>query len=465
MKVTTAAILDKRKKRKSSNTLPVVIRVTFNRIPIKFPVGIDLTQKDFEKLSSPRLGEELTALKKKIDEEHDRAKKIIKKLNPFSFDGFREVFYEDKPVRKREKKIELVTAKAEIPEPEVQEVTAIKEAHKTKFRNQYGARKYPTVKSKVNYFALGEVARIYGKYIKSAEAEKRIGSVINYFNSLMSLLAFQPDLKFKEITKAFLFRYETWMIEKNNSYATIGIYLRPLRAIYRQGIKAHKISKAKYPFGKGEYVIPKGRKNKKPASQAILKKLYNHEQETACESEMMCLDYWFFIYYGNGLNMKDVALLKYGNIDNGFIRIYRAKTINTTRDEPKIISIFINEDMKRIISKWGNADRTPGNYIFPILTPSITAYRQRELIHLFTKRVNNWMREIVACEDIDEKITGKRARDYFATVLRDAGVTISFISGALGHADIKTTENYFGAYEDNQQKAIVSHLEGFKKIV
>jgi integrase len=41
------------------------------------------------------------------------------------------------------------------------------------------------------------------------------------------------------------------------------------------------------------------------------------------------------------------------------------------------------------------------------------------------------------------------ARHSFATILKRSGVPVAYISDALGHADLKTTENYLSGFEDD----------------
>lgn len=76
-----------------------------------------------------------------------------------------------------------------------------------------------------------------------------------------------------------------------------------------------------------------------------------------------------FGYYANGINPKDIACLKWKNLDDDFIVLVREKTKLSTRTKPKNIVIPLNEDMKLIMDRWGNNDRNLENYIFPILQP------------------------------------------------------------------------------------------------
>ncbi len=45
----------------------------------------------------------------------------------------------------------------------------------------------------------------------------------------------------------------------------------------------------------------------------------------------MARDYWLFMYFCNGMNMKDMCLLTYGNIKGNVLSFERAKTAKTKR--------------------------------------------------------------------------------------------------------------------------------------
>ena len=59
------------------------------------------------------------------------------------------------------------------------------------------------------------------------------------------------------------------------------------------------------------------------------------------------------------------------------------------------------------------------------------------------------------------KVTTYTARHSFATTLKRSGVNVSFISEAMGHKDIKTTENYLGSIEETDRNKIANILTNF----
>ena len=179
----------------------------------------------------------------------------------------------------------------------------------------------------------------------------------------------------------------------------------------------------------------------------------------------MYLDFWFFIYLGNGMNVKDLVMLKYKNIDGKFIRFIRSKTENTTRSNPQIISVYCSEELQSIIEGWGNAEKNPDNYIFPILSNGMDGYETRHKIQLFNKLINNYMYEIGAEIGIAQKLSTMAARHCFSTQLKRPGVNVEAIRELLGHHNLKTTMSYLDSFEDASKAEQVANLLPFRKVI
>jgi integrase/recombinase XerD len=471
MSVTTAIILDKRRMNKKTNNYSVVIRVTFNRIPRAFPIGMEMSEGEFKKLvdpkSVPHLGEKLREIKQKMEKEEQRAKSTIKNLYKFSFPAFKEAFCAFRPKgRKKASNRSLLlvgpgqqVSTAATASPVAKRTTG--SAFQHSFKNQFGGRKYPRDKSEIDFQALGEVAIHYGVYIQKLEAQERIGTVGCYVSSLASLLNYHPQLRFSDITELELFRYEKWMKAKGNSVTTLSLYLRCLRHIFNVAIAKKLVDRDLYPFGPEKYIIPSGKNVKKAISIADIQRIYEYPSQDP--TEKMCRDFWFFIYLGNGMNVKDLALLKYANIDGQFIRFIRAKTVNTSRVDPPLISVYCSEDVLALIDRWGNADKSPTNYIFPILSPGLDGYGMRHKIQLFTGLINDYMCSIGAALGIARKLTTMAARHSFSTQLKRSGASPEVIREMLGHNNLKTTMNYLDSFEDESKAEHAKNLLPFRK--
>ena len=118
--------------------------------------------------------------------------------------------------------------------------------------------------------------------------------------------------------------------------------------------------------------------------------------------------------------------------------------------------------MKVIIEKWGNKDKSPGNFIFPILEVGITPLRKYEVIHLFVRFINDWMKHILKNLGIDKKATTYVARHTFSTILKRSGASTEYIQEALGHSDVKTTESYLDSFGKEVKKEFALRLTSFK---
>lgn len=296
----------------------------------------------------------------------------------------------------------------------------------------------------------------FDKYIRELKDEKRIGTAVSYETAINSIESFKSGMKYADVTVPLLKKYESTMIAAGKSKTTVGIYLRSLRTIFNRA----NIDKALYPFGEGKnkYSIPTSRNVKKALTLSEVEKIYKYQAEPAT-SKAMAKDYWIFIYLCNGLNVKDLCLLKHKNIDGDILKYERAKT---KRKKDNIqITVSLKPDAKAIISRWGQPSINPENYIFPHLTKGLTPEREREIYQQLTKTINKYIKRIATEVGINKGVTTYFARHSFATVLRNAGASTGFISEALGHSDMKTTQSYLAGFEQETIHKTTDALTAF----
>src|SRR5690606_9346075 len=147
-----------------------------------------------------------------------------------------------------------------------------------------------------------------------------------------------------------------------------------------------EIEKEQYPFGKKKYSIPTTKGTKKTLSSKQLKTLYESKPETSQQEKAK--DFWFLSFNASGINVKDIALLKYKDIDDDTIKFYRAKTQYTSKSNLEQITVYLNDYTKWFIKKYGTNDHSPDNYVFGILNNSMTAEQQQNKIENFTRFIN-----------------------------------------------------------------------------
>lgn len=405
------AIVQDTRREKKDKKYPIKLRVTYNRTAKYFPANIDLTKDEFKNVNSKRTMDTLLQVKSNIVEMEANATAIVKSLRPFSFAGFAKKFI-DNPISN------------------------------------------------------DLLASLFSNQIKKLNRQGRIGTATCYQTCYNSLMDFDKKLSIEKITSDLLYEYENWMLAKGKSITTVGIYLRSLRAVFNEAVDEGFLPKDFYPFGKKKYQIPTGRNVKKALSLNDIAKFYNYRKKKTDPNYLAYLkakDFWLFSYFGNGINIKDIALLKYKNIRGEYIVIERAKTLRTTRSNPQPISIFINKEINEVISRWGSTDTSPDNFVFPIIDPKTDLVQQRKDIQQFTKVINKWTKRISEDLDLEVRITTYTARHSFSTVMKRAGASIEFISEALGHRDVKTTENYLDSFENEVKKEFSRKLSAFKK--
>lgn len=429
--------------KKKTNKYPVKLRVVFERKPRDYQTIFDLTVEDWKKLDASRVASSLQIIREKLKAIEASARECISKLESFSYEDFEKDYVLNNPLFRQRRSIK----KAVLPTNYL-------------FDRSLYEHRFPIFKESEN--EPGRLLSIHLYYIDKLLQEHRIGTAVSYQTSCYSFIKFRGNVRLTEITPAYLHQYESWMFAQDYSKTTIGIYTRQLRTLFNEAIEQGLIRREKhYPFGRRKYVPPTSRNIKKALTLQDVGKLYYYQP--VCEQEQWAKDFWFFSYLANGINTKDIALLKYRNIQGEYLVFERAKTEKSTRNDPKLISVFISEDLQAIINRWGNKDKNSNNFIFPILNAGITPMRQYELIELFVASINDWMLKIKKKVGIERNVTCYVARHTFSTVMKRSGVSTEYIQEALGHTSIKTTENYLDSFEKEVKKEFANKLVSFKE--
>lgn len=399
--VSVIALLDTVRQGKKGK-YSVRLQIIFKRYPKYYSTKIQMLPEDWKKVIGQKTRGDLKEKKVIIHEVLRKALAIIYKMDTFSFEEFDKQFLDRDRIR-------------------------------------------------------DDVFSAFEAYRKLLTEGERLGNENMYHYALESLKGFHKSnrLSFKSINIHFLKKYESEMVKEGKSLTTIGMYLRCLRYLYNEAIKEGVVKLQDYPFGKGKYEIPKPQNIKKALTLPEVEKIYKYLPKNLTEQYFR--DIWLFSYFCNGINMKDICLLKYSDISGEHIYYRRAKTINTNRNS-KPIDVIITDKVSKIIEQWGSKPIDPEHFIFPFLSKGQSAEQKFKTIRQAIATTNNYMKNIGKELEIENKITTYSARHTYATVLKRLGVNIAFISEAMGHSDIKTTENYLDSFEDEQKKEIANKL-------
>lgn len=247
--------------------------------------------------------------------------------------------------------------------------------------------------------------------------------------------------------------------DKPKKLTTVGVYLRALRAVFNSAIDEGEIDKELYPFGsdkKGKYQIPKTTGVKKALSSGELSRLRHAQPQT--EGQQIALDFWLFSYACKGLNLADIARIRYADIKGDQLVFFRAKTINTTRHDMKPIKVHLTGLAKGIIEKYGRKPARPRDLIFTIIKDGATAKEKKIMVRDFTRRANWHLKKLAESLGITGDVSSIWARHSFSTNAIRKGASMEMVGEALGHSNVKTTQGYFAGFEDEAMKKLMEDL-------
>jgi integrase len=295
-----------------------------------------------------------------------------------------------------------------------------------------------------------------------------------YRLSYLSLSKYNGSpVRFKDCTAQFLKDWQDWMLagcdgEKPRSKATVGMYARCIRHIWKRGIRKGYAKLSAYPFGqeKEQYQIPEGSNDPAPLTPKDIYDLI--EYAPISEWENKAKSFWLMSFFCNGMNPKDICLLKRKQLKDETFNFERAKTIRTLK-KPLVGTVVLTDQIRAIIEEFGNKDHTPEAYVFPMLNNRFTRYdkenrvrikvhpddmeqRISDLVDNFTRYVNEGIKRIWVAMGKPNIPTFYDARDSFATIMRDLGVEPLFIQESLIHAHFSTTQNYLGKFPDSKKR-------------
>jgi len=267
------------------------------------------------------------------------------------------------------------------------------------------------------------------------------------------------NLEFKELTVKKLKELELFMKERGVKQTTYYRYITTLKSAFRMAQKDGVIPLDLFPFGRDQYSVPRCITVKRALKISEIEKIYKYEPEPF-SNEDEAKDFWILSYLCNGINMTDLYKLKYANINNDFISFIRQKTEHSSGVQKPIL-IPITDDIQRIIDKRGNPDKSPNNYVFPLLSDDLSFKDKKYKIAWRVRKFNVCMQQVGKKLGIEKHITTYTARHSFATVLKRSGISTEFISESLGHSNVKITESYLDSFENNQKKEVAKFLTSF----
>lgn len=303
--------------------------------------------------------------------------------------------------------------------------------------------------------------------INTLRKQRRLSTEASYKYSEKALKDFVENklkhsydaLTFYDINEGWLHEFESYMLISNRSITTVGIYLRALRALFNKAIAEQEIEQELYPFGKRKYQIPSSNGVKKALTKEQIKGLFETEPKT--EQQEKAKDFWFFSFNCNGMNIKDIALLKHKYLSEDKFHFYRAKTVQTSKASLTPITVYVNDYIRDFVIKYGTPNNNPEDYVFDILSNEMSAEKQHARIKNFTRFLNQHLQKLCKENDLPT-ISSYWARHSFATLSVQKGASLEFMRESLGHNSMSTTLNYFAGFDDESKKEFSQSLMDFE---
>lgn len=295
----------------------------------------------------------------------------------------------------------------------------------------------------------------FERQIAAMKETGRINTAIKYTATCTSLGKFHSaKLRFEDITSRFLAEFETFLRGEGNQPNSIATKLSVLKAVYNKAIADKIFLCRENPFALYKVGKHWTQTRKRSIHKEDIQRLIQSESPvTRSPYTEFARDIFLFSYFSAGINFKDIATLRYTDMEEDRIFYHRHKT-------GKAMTCRLHPQAKEIIAKYARSGAMREDYIFPILDRHIHCTEQqihnrvhKVLIHI-NRALKSWSRLL----GLTTPLTTYVARHTYATVLKRSGVSVALISESLGHSDLSTTQIYLDSFENAQIDAAMKNL-------
>ncbi|MCH2232474.1 MAG: site-specific integrase [Crocinitomicaceae bacterium] len=216
-----------------------------------------------------------------------------------------------------------------------------------------------------------------------------------YYEAKRALTKYMPNinLSFTDIDYNFLKGYEKYLLGVRKIKSNpASVYIRTLRAAYREAMRRGHIDVSHYPF-KGELNLAgyslanlKSKTQPRALSHEDMEKVKNFDHE-AHPKLSKAVNLFLFSYYAFGINLMDLSHLKKDNIHEQELRYTRSKT-------GEKFCFELNTEALRIINHF----KSDSAYLFPILSEfHKSAQQKKDRIHELQGQINLALKRLLRC--------------------------------------------------------------------
>ena len=274
-----------------------------------------------------------------------------------------------------------------------------------------------------NSIAPKTLDEMFWHIIDGLRSSNKLGNAKVYHDTYNLLLRYTKlsklEFPISDITIEWLNSLEKWLITEKYKSISISVRFRTLRSVFNKAIEMNAVSKADYPFDSFKVSKFSTKTKKRAVTKDDIKKIMSLSLDHKCFLMQLSRDIFVFSYLHGGINLTDIANLKYNNIVSNRIEYVRQKT-------GQDIAIPLFDEGEVIINKYRLVEPNSA-YIFPILNDKNhkSAQQKYNRIHKCTGHINKHLKSIGELAKIDTTLTTYVARHTYATALKRSGVNTS----------------------------------------
>lgn len=263
------------------------------------------------------------------------------------------------------------------------------------------------------------IDKVFVDYIDEfAKTKLNERTVDIYIQTKNKIQKFDSDCKFEDIDRAWLTKFERWMIDSGMKTNACSVHMRNIRAVFNYCIDEEYTTL--YPFRK--FKIKKEETRKRSLTVEQLRTLRDYPCE---EYQIRYRDIFMLMFYMIGINAIDLFHAKESNVVDGRLEYKRSKT-------GKLYSVLIQPEAQAIIDKYKGK-----NYLLNVLDD----YKNyKDFLH----RMGDALKDIGPMErkglggkkirqPLFKDISSYWARHTWATIAASLDIPKEVISAGLGH--------------------------------
>lgn len=263
------------------------------------------------------------------------------------------------------------------------------------------------------------IDKVFVDYIDEfAKTKLNARTVDIYIQTKNKIQKFDSDCKFEDIDRAWLTKFERWMIDSGMKTNACSVHMRNIRAVFNYCIDEEYTTL--YPFRK--FKIKKEETRKRSLTVEQLRTLRDYPCE---EYQIRYRDIFMLMFYMIGINAIDLFHAKDYDVVDGRLEYKRSKT-------GKLYSVLIQPEAQAIIDKYKGK-----NYLLNVLDE----YKNyKDFLH----RMGDALKDIGPMErkglggkkirqPLFKDISSYWARHTWATIAASLDIPKEVISAGLGH--------------------------------